>query len=50
MARDGSIVPKRGRIKLKVKGRTELGENELTYYYDLCLDGRKADPVLVIER
>jgi len=37
-------------ITLKVKGRGDLGENALTVYFDICLDGRKADPELMIER
>lgn len=39
-----------GEISLTVKGRGDLGENELTYYFDICLDGVKADPMLEIAR
>lgn len=39
-----------GDIKLKVKGRGDLGETEMTVYFDICLDGQKADPELMIER
>jgi len=47
-----ATVPSDGNrdIKLKVKGRDELGEEALTVYFDICLDGRKADPELVIAR
>lgn len=38
------------KIKLKVKNRGELGNDELIYYYDVCIDGAKHDPQLVIER
>lgn len=48
--KDGNVDPESGRIKLKVKGRNDLGETPLTYYFDVCLNGTKADPVLVIER
>ncbi len=37
-------------IELKVKGRGDLGERALTLYFDICLDGQKADPELAIER
>lgn len=38
-------------IKLKIKSGTELpGSGTLTYYFDICLNGTKADPRLVIER
>ena len=47
---DGEIDPTDARIKLKAKGRNELGDTELVYYFDVCLDGRKIDPKLVIER
>ena len=47
---DGDVDPTEGRIKLKVKGRNELGDEELIYHFDVCLDGRKVDPMLVIER
>ncbi len=40
----------KGDIKLKVRGRGDLGENALTLYFDICLDGQKADPELMIER
>ncbi len=39
-----------GDIELKVKGRGDLGESALTLYFDICLDGQKADPELMIER
>ena len=39
-----------GDISLKVKGRGDLGEAALTVYFDICLDGRKTDPELMIER
>jgi hypothetical protein len=38
------------KIKLTVKGRGDLGDQALTVYFDLCLDGQKADPELMIER
>ena len=38
------------KIKLKVKNRGDLGNDELIYYYDVCIDGTKHDPQLVIER
>lgn len=40
----------KGDIKLKVKDRGDLGESALTFYFDICLDGQKADPELAIER
>jgi hypothetical protein len=39
-----------GDITLKVKGRGDLGDEAMTVYFDICLDGRKADPELMIER
>ena len=39
-----------GDITLKVKGRGDLGGTALTVYFDICLDGRKSDPELMIER
>ena len=47
---DGSIDPKEGEIKLKVKSRGELGQEEILYYFDVCLNGEAKDPKLVIER
>jgi hypothetical protein len=41
---------RRDDIKLRVKGRGELGEEAVTVYFDICLDGRKTDPELAIER
>lgn len=37
-------------ITLKVKDRGALGEAAMTLYFDICLDGRKTDPELMIER
>ena len=39
-----------GEIKLKVKGRGDLGEDALTVYFDICLDGQMTDPELMIMR
>ena len=47
---NGEVDPTEGRIKLKVKGRPDLGDTELVYQFDICLDGRKVDPMLVVER
>lgn len=47
---DGSVKPSRGTLKLHSKGRDQLGEQELTYHYDICLDGVIADPLLIYER
>lgn len=38
-------------IRLKLKSSTELpGSGTLTYFFDICLNGTKVDPRLVIER
>ena len=42
--------PRTKKVKLKVKSRGEIGNDQLTYYYDVCIDGAKHDPRLVIER
>lgn len=47
---NGSYKSSDGKIKIKAKGRGDLGESEMTYYFDICLDGTKADPTLVMER
>jgi hypothetical protein len=47
---NGSPDPSKGQIKLKAKSRDDLGENELIYHFDVCLDGTKTDPMLVFER
>jgi hypothetical protein len=39
-----------GDIKLKVKSREALGDNQLTYYYSFCLGQTVVDPTLIIER
>jgi len=45
-----SSHPKSEKIKLKVRTRGELGEKELVYYFDVCIDGTKqTDPRLIIE-
>ncbi|MEX2272201.1 MAG: hypothetical protein WD690_12045 [Vicinamibacterales bacterium] len=42
-----SIDPSDGKIKLKAKdGDAVLGK----YYFDICLDGQKVDPELMMER
>lgn len=47
-----ATVPSDGEddIELKVKGRGDLGDDALTVYFDICLDGRTADPELMIQR
>lgn len=47
---NGGVDPSKGRIKLKAKSGDDLGENELIYYFDVCLDGTKTDPMLIFER
>ncbi len=47
---NGGIKPSDGKIELKVKDRNELGDNELTYHFDICLGGTKTDPTLLVER
>ena len=47
---NGGVDPSEGRIQLQAKSRDDLGEDELIYYFDICLDGAKADPMLVFER
>lgn len=37
-------------IKLKVKGRGDLGDQALIVYFDICMDGQVVDPELMIER
>lgn len=38
-------------IKLKLKKDADLpGKGTLTYYFDVCLNGTKADPRLLVER
>lgn len=47
---DGSYDPSDGRIALKMKDRGDLGDEELTYHFDICLDGARSDPMLAVER
>jgi hypothetical protein len=46
--------PTEKKIELKVKKREELGNDQLTYYFGICLgkrpDQRVVDPRLIIER
>lgn len=37
-------------IDLKVKGSKDLGDDAMTVYFDICLEGRTLDPELMIER
>jgi hypothetical protein len=42
--------PEIGRIHLHVRDRTELGDKELTYYFDVCINRViQKDPRLIIE-
>lgn len=43
--------PTHAKIKLKIKKDADLpGEGPLTYYFDVCLNGAKADPRLIVQR
>jgi hypothetical protein len=43
--------PDSEKIKLKVKTRGELGNEQLVYYFDICVDGvKQTDPRIIIER
>jgi hypothetical protein len=37
-------------LPLRVKNKSDLGDVELTFYYDICLGNTKADPRLIVER
>lgn len=43
---DQSIDPSDAKFKLKAQGESFAG----TYYFDICLDGTKVDPMLIVER
>jgi hypothetical protein len=47
---DGRVRPARGDIRLKVLKLLGPGENDRLYYFDICLDGAKADPEVMVER
>jgi hypothetical protein len=43
--------PTHTKIKLKIKKNADLpGTDPLTYYFDVCLNGVKADPRLIVQR
>lgn len=42
--------PGEEKIQLQIKSRSNLGGNELTFYFSICLNQAVVDPRLVIER
>jgi hypothetical protein len=43
--------PEDGDIRLKIKKDADLpGSGDLTYYFDICLNGALADPELIVRR
>lgn len=47
---NGSIKAGKGDIQLKVKERADAGNEMIRYYFNICLNGTPADPLLMVER
>lgn len=45
-----NVKPAKAKLTLKALGPNELGEAPRVYFFDICLDGTKADPELMMER